>query len=37
MNLDPSEGSFHFHESRMGKAGELVPDWVEQILSHGLC
>ena len=37
MNLDPSEGSFHFHESRMGKAGELVPDWVDQVLSHGLC
>lgn len=37
MNLDPSEGSFHFHESRMGKAGELVPDWVEQVLAHGLC
>ena len=37
MNLDPSEGSFHFHESRMGRAGELVPDWVEQILAHGLC
>jgi NAD-dependent deacetylase len=37
MNLDPSEGSFHFHESRMGRAGELVPDWVEQLLSHGLC
>jgi NAD-dependent deacetylase len=32
MNLDPSEGSFHFHESRMGRAGALVPDWVEEIL-----
>ena len=37
MNLDPSEGSYFFHESRMGKAGELVPGWVEEILSHGLC
>ena len=37
MNLDPSEGSFHFHESRMGRAGALVPDWVEEVLSHGLC
>ena len=37
MNLDPSEGSFYFHESRMGKAGELVPGWVEEVLSHGLC
>jgi NAD-dependent deacetylase len=34
INLDPSEGSLHFHESRMGRAGELVPDWVEEIL-HG--
>ncbi|QJB69453.1 NAD-dependent deacylase [Parasphingorhabdus halotolerans] len=34
INLYPSEGSFHFHESRMGKAGELVPDWVEEVLSH---
>ncbi|MEO9633942.1 MAG: NAD-dependent deacylase [Parasphingorhabdus sp.] len=32
MNLDPSEGSFHFHESRMGKAGDLVPEWVKEIL-----
>lgn len=37
MNLDPSEGSLYFHESRMGKAGELVPAWVEEVLSHGLC
>ena len=33
MNLDPSEGSLYFDESRMGKAGELVPSWVEEILS----
>ncbi|MGP1353457.1 MAG: NAD-dependent deacylase [Parasphingopyxis sp.] len=33
MNLDPSEGSFFFHESRMGKAGELVPEWVDRMLS----
>ena len=32
MNLDPSLGSFHFHESRIGKAGELVPAWVEEML-----
>ncbi|MEM8697255.1 MAG: NAD-dependent deacylase [Pseudomonadota bacterium] len=32
MNLDPSEGSFFFHESRMGKAGDLVPEWVEGLL-----
>ncbi|NNC71427.1 MAG: hypothetical protein HKN78_00945, partial [Sphingomonadaceae bacterium] len=32
MNLDPSEGSVFFHESRMGKAGELVPVWVDEVL-----
>ena len=32
MNLDPSLGSYHFHESRIGKAGELVPAWVEEML-----
>ena len=37
MNLDPSEGSYFFHESRMGKAGDLVPGWVDEILSFGLC
>lgn len=34
MNLDPSEGSFFFHESRMGRAGELVPEWVEDLLAR---
>jgi len=33
MNLEPSLGSFHFHESRIGKAGDLVPAWVEQLLA----
>ncbi len=33
MNLDPSDGSLYFDESRMGKAGELVPAWVGDILS----
>lgn len=33
MNLDPSEGSLYFHESRMGRAGELVPAWVEDVLA----
>jgi NAD-dependent deacetylase len=32
MNLDPSLGSHQFHESRIGKAGELVPIWVEELL-----
>jgi NAD-dependent deacetylase len=32
LNLDPSQGSIHFHESRMGKASDLVPVWVEEML-----
>jgi NAD-dependent deacetylase len=32
LNLDPSEGSVFFGESRMGKAGDLVPVWVESLL-----
>ena len=33
MNLEPSIGSMFFHESRIGPAGELVPAWVEELLS----
>jgi NAD-dependent deacetylase len=33
MNLDPSEGSGWFHDSRRGPAGELVPEWVENMLA----
>ena len=33
INLEPSEGSYHFHESRLGKAGELVPAWVDEVLN----
>jgi len=32
MNLEPSIGSFLFDESRIGKAGELVPAWVNGLL-----
>jgi NAD-dependent deacetylase len=32
MNLEPSLGSTMFHQSRIGKAGELVPLWVEEVL-----
>jgi len=32
MNLEPSLGSILFNESRIGKAGELVPGWVEAVL-----
>jgi NAD-dependent deacetylase len=33
LNLEPSAGSYLFSESRMGPAGELVPAWVEQVLT----
>ena len=32
INLEPSLGSFLFEESRTGKASELVPSWVEEML-----
>ena len=32
LNLDLSEGSIHFQETRLGPAGELVPAWVEEVL-----
>ncbi|HUG45835.1 MAG TPA: NAD-dependent protein deacylase, partial [Sphingomicrobium sp.] len=34
MNLEPSLGSFLFDESRTGRAGELVPKWVEEVLAN---
>ncbi|MDR6147643.1 NAD-dependent deacetylase [Sphingomonas sp. SORGH_AS870] len=34
LNLDRSEGSGWFDESRLGPAGQLVPEWVEQMLSR---
>ena len=34
MNLEPSLGSYHFHESRTGKASELVPVWVDEMLAR---
>lgn len=33
INLEPSLGSYMFDEARTGTAGELVPAWVEQMLS----
>ncbi|MEO8547306.1 MAG: NAD-dependent deacylase [Sphingomicrobium sp.] len=33
LNLEPSQGSLFFHESRIGKAGELVPAWVSEVLN----
>ncbi|MXO63366.1 NAD-dependent deacylase [Qipengyuania oceanensis] len=32
LNLERSEGSHWFHESRQGRAGELVPAWVDEVL-----
>jgi NAD-dependent protein deacetylase/lipoamidase len=32
MNLEPSLGSMLFDESRTGRAGDLVPAWVDEIL-----
>jgi NAD-dependent deacetylase len=32
MNLEPSLGSVHFHETRTGPAGVLVPSWVDEML-----
>jgi len=34
INLEPSQGSVFFHESRIGKARELVPEWVGELLSE---
>jgi NAD-dependent deacetylase len=34
MNLEPSLGSYMFDESRIGRGGELVPAWVEGLLSQ---
>ena len=32
MNLEPSLGSYMFDDSRTGKAGDLVPAWVDEVL-----
>jgi len=32
MNLEPSMGSYMFDESRVGRAGKLVPRWVGELL-----
>ena len=35
MNLEPSQGSIFFHETRIGRAAQLVPEWVDHVLrSH---
>jgi NAD-dependent deacetylase len=32
LNLEPSQGSVMFDESRLGKAGDLVPSWVDEMI-----
>ena len=32
INLEPSQGSIFFDERRYGKAGDEVPQWVEEVL-----
>jgi NAD-dependent deacetylase len=34
INLDPSEGTHFFDEARHGRAGELVPAWVDELLQR---
>ncbi len=34
MNLEPSQGSIFFDESRMGRARDLVPEWVDEVLGY---
>ena len=33
LNLERSEGSRFFHETRLGPASMLVPAWVDEVLS----
>ncbi len=33
LNLEPSGGSHFFHETRLGRAGDLVPAWVDEVLA----
>jgi len=32
LNLEASQGSHFFNESRFGPAGTIVPQWVDEIL-----
>ena len=34
INLEPSFGSFYFHEARTGRAAALVPAWVDEVLGE---
>ncbi len=32
LNLDPSQGSVFFHETRLGRAADIVPAWIDEML-----
>jgi len=34
LNLERSQGSAWFDETRLGPASELVPQWVEELLAR---
>jgi NAD-dependent deacetylase len=34
LNMEPSQGSIHFHETKLGKASNLVPVWVDDLLAQ---
>lgn len=34
LNLEPSELTAHFEETRLGPASQVVPEWVEDLLAH---
>jgi NAD-dependent deacetylase len=34
LNLEPSQGSHYFDDARYGPATQVVPDWVEQVLTN---
>jgi len=34
LNLEPSAGSVFFHETRLGPASVMVPEWVDEILAE---
>jgi NAD-dependent deacetylase len=34
LNLQPSEGTHLFEAARQGRAGDLVPAWVDEVLAH---
>ena len=33
LNLEPSQGSIFFHETKLGRASDIVPAWLEELLA----